>query len=301
MYIVELAPPESTGFFGSIHQLLVSTGIVILYLVGSWVHWQTAAIIGACITGALSILLWLVPESPAVAQQNRMAVESQSQMQTDSPPDTVFSKRWFGSTMVGCSFLFFQQLTGISAIVTNLGDLFDKAGVSLPSGYASAISGSAKVVACLSAGLLVERFGRKIVWVISFGGIAVMDLLYALCRMASLTDKFPNWFPIGVIFLNMLFYGLGAGPLPWFLVPERFPTSIRPTAVAMATASNWICAFAVIFLFPTMQEGMQEWGTFLTFSVVTFVATVFGIFKVTEPVLEDVGDHKEVYDDLVTD
>jgi hypothetical protein len=64
--------------------------------------------------------------------------------------------------------LAFQQLTGISVIVTNLGDLFEDASVSIPSGYVSSISGSAQVAACLCAGVLVETFGRKTVWVISF-------------------------------------------------------------------------------------------------------------------------------------
>jgi MFS family permease len=302
MYIVELSPPEATGFFGSLHQLLVSTGIVIMYLIGSWLHWQYTAVFGACVTGALSLLLWLVPESPAVAEQKRMALESQSQFETVKPREGVFSRRWFLPTMVGCSFLFFQQLTGISAIVTNLATLFEDAHVPIKAGYASAISGSSKVVACLTAGLFVQRFGRKIVWVVSFGGIAVMDYLYGLCRMSSLKEQFPTWFPIAVIFLTMLFFGLGAGPLPWFLVPERFPTSIRPTAVAMATASNWIFAFAVIFLFPVMEKGMKEWGTFFTFAAVTLSAALFGILQVTEPIIEDMMDRKDsMYDDLVHD
>jgi hypothetical protein len=139
-------------------------------------------------------------------------------------------------------------------------------------------------------------------WTISFGGIAVCDLLFALFEHPNLHHNFPDWFPIAVIFLTMLFYGLGAGPLPWFLVPERFPTSIRATAQAMATASNWIFAFAVIFLFPVMNSGMGDWGTFLTFSLVTFGATAFGLAFVTEPDSEEVlgNNNKPIYDDLAT-
>jgi hypothetical protein len=88
------------------------------------------------------------------------------------------------------------------------------------------------------------------------GDLIRRDLLDALFSFSSLHDEFPSWFPVFAIGLRILVYGLSAGPLPWFLVRERFPTVIRPTAlaaaVAMATASNWIFAFAfaVIFLFP---------------------------------------------------
>jgi MFS family permease len=299
MYIVELAPPESTGFFGSIHQTVCSSGIVVIYLVGSAVHWRTSAVIGASITAALSVLLWLVPESPAVAQQDRM-LSDQQQGKAEIQTETVFSKKWFSRTMAGCSFLFFQQLTGISAIVSNLADIFQDVGVSLSPGYASAISGSAKVLACCFAGFLVQKFGRKVMWTISFGGIAICDLLFALFQHPKLHDWFPEAFPIGVIFLTMMFFGLGAGPLPWFLVPERFPTSIRATAQAMATASNWIFAFAVIFLFPVMNDGLGKWASFLVFSIVTFAATAFGVAVVTEPVLEELQESKKIYEDLAT-
>jgi hypothetical protein len=54
----------------------------------------------------------------------------------------------------------------------------------------------------------------------------------------------------------------------------------------MAVASNWVFAFAVIFLFPVMNKGMGAWGTFLVFSGVSFGATAFGLVVVTEPTTE---------------
>jgi MFS family permease len=279
MYIVELAPPEATGFFGTLNQLCIATGVVVLYLVGSWVSWKYIAVIGAVILGALSLLVWLVPESPATGQ-----VGNASDQGEDSG-ETVFSKTYICPLLVCIAFMFFQQLSGINAILTNLGDLFSRAGVTLETGYASAIAAIAQVIACLAAGFLIEKFGRRVVWIISFGMITVTDLLYGIYELPKLRDNdtFPTWFPILVIFLNLLGFVAGAGPIPWFIVAEMFPDSVRPSAVSIVSTSNWVFAFAVLQLFPEMQKGLELWGCFILFAVVSLIGTIFGLFYVKNP------------------
>jgi MFS family permease len=297
MYIVELSPRESTAFFGAIHQFMVAFGIDMCYLIGTWISWEANAIVGAGLMTAMSLLIWIVPESPAYQETSITTLDTVARDE-----ETVFSRQWFLPTMVGCCFFFFQQFTGINAILTNLNELFSAAGISLDSGYASAIAGFAQVVACFSAGPVVEKFGRKAVWILAFGGVTITDFLYALYWIPQLKEKnvFPNWFPIVVIFLNLLLFGIGAGPLPWFLVPERFPSSIRATAVSMATAFNWVFAFVVIFLFPVMQDGIGDSGAFIVFAVISLGATIFGIFNVKEPSVTPEKVHTDIYNDLVT-
>jgi MFS family permease len=276
MYIVELAPADLTGFFGTLNQLFIATGVVVCYLVGSWVDWRYVAVIGACICGLLCILVWLVPESPAESGDESESSES------------VFSAGHFCSLLVCIGFMFFQQFSGINAILTNLTDLFTRAGVALESGYASAIAAIAQVIACLVAGFLIETLGRRVVWIASFGLITVTDLLYGIYEIPSVRDSgvFPTWLPIFVIFLNLLGFGAGAGPIPWFIVAEMFPDSVRPTAVSIVSTSNWIFAFAVLQLFPEIQKGMNLWGCFVLFAALSLVGTVFGLFYVRNPELD---------------
>lgn len=291
MYIVELAPPEATGFFGSLNQLGIAIGILICYLVGNWVSWRPDAIVGASLTVCLSILVWLIPESPVVTNGGQSNGGSESAC-------VIFSKEWIGKLVVCMMFMFFQQFSGVNAILTNLTTLFNDAGVSLESGIASAISSIAQVIAVLIGGFLIEKLGRKVVWIMSFGGVALMDLLYALCRHDTLKEKFPSWFPIVVIFIFLLAFGLGAGPIPWFIVSEMFPSAIRPPAQSAVSVSNWTLAFIVIQVFPYMQSSMKDFGCFLLFAVCSFIGTIFGLFYVKNPEPERDGFHQ--YDDLAS-
>jgi MFS family permease len=288
MYIVELAPPDMTGFFGSLAQLAIATGIVVVYLVGSWITWLYSAIVGAVICGLMAVLIWFVPESPATAQELEAAnqEDGQASQNDDEEKESIFSSPHFGRLLAGIAFMFFQQFSGINAILTNLTDLFTQGGVELESGYASTITGAAQVIACLCAGFLIEKLGRRVVWIISFAMITLTDLLYGIYNIPSLRDNhtFPNWFPILVIFVNLLGFGAGAGPIPWFIISEMFPSSVRATAVSIVSTSNWILAFAVLQLFPELVKGLQLWGCFVLYAALSLGATIFGIFYVKNPI-----------------
>jgi MFS family permease len=277
MYIVEIAPPDATGFFGTLAQLAVATGFVVVYLVSEWVNWKLTAVVGAVVCGALALLVWLVPESPAVVQETTIS------LQTTEPEETVFSGTYLCPLCVCIGFMFFQQLSGINAILTNLTELFEAAHVDLPAGYASAITAVAQVIATLSAGFLIEKLGRKIVWILSFGLVTLSDFLFGLTNWPGLNDKFGTWAPIIFIFLNLLGFGLGAGPIPWFIVSEMFPASVRAAAVSIASTSNWIIAFAVLQAFPSVKSGIGLHGAMILFSAVSLVGTIFGLFYVKNP------------------
>jgi MFS family permease len=287
MYIVELAPADMTGFFGSLAQLSIASGIVVVYLVGSWISWKYNAVVGAVICGLLCVLVWFVPESPATAQELEAAEEQNSHAANgdDETKESIFSSPHFGRLLAGIAFMFFQQFSGINAILTNLTELFTQAGVELESGYASTITGAAQVIACLCAGFLIEKLGRRVVWIISFSLITLTDLLYGISNIPSLRESntFPNWFPILVIFVNLLGFGAGAGPIPWFIISEMFPSSVRATAVSIVSTSNWILAFAVLQLFPELVKGLQLWGCFVLYAALSLGGTIFGVFYVKNP------------------
>jgi MFS family permease len=275
VYIVELAPPDATGFFGSLHQLAVASGFVICPLVSIGMGWRQIAGIGALIVAALIPLVWLIPDS---------------QPETSSGPrEALFQRKWAAPLAIASLMMMFQQTSGINAIVTNLIDLFNSAGVALDSDVASAIAGIAQVVACLCGGFLIEKLGRKTVWVISLSGMTIADLVYGISRIKSIQEKgtFPSWAPIVIIFLFCLCFGLGAGPIPWFIVSELFPPTVRGAASSVATSVNWIGAFLVMQLWPSMRDGMGETGAFSLFAAFCAVAVVFGVVFVKSHVTPD--------------
>jgi MFS family permease len=288
IYVVELSPPDLTGFFGSFPQLFIATGVTICYLVGTWVNWRTLAMVGAGIDVALAVLVWWVPESPASPDGG-------------GGGENLCAVKWIGRLTVGCLFTIFQQFTGINNIITGLSDLFTKAHVPIPSGYASAIASAAQVIASSLAAAMIAKFGRRPIWVVSFATIVVTDVAYAV-SVSPLQDKrhiFPSWVPILFIFANQFGFALGAGPIPWFVVAEMFPDFVRPMAVSLSASACWLFTFISIEVSDPLSNTIGDWGTFLIYAAVSGVALVFGIFAIREPEvvpekLEDRGTYELV-------
>jgi MFS family permease len=291
MYVVELAPPDLVGFFGSFPQLFIASGVFLVNLLGKWLTWRELVVVGTAIDAVLSIVIWFVPESPATEQERNLPQSTSS--------ESICSSQWIGLTIAGCLFLVFQQLSGVNAILTNQADLFKDVGID--PNYAAAISSSAQVIACLAAGSLIQLFGRKLIWIISLATIAVTDAFFGITQKPSIVKAktFPPIVPVIVIFLNLLGFGLGAGPIPWFIVPDMFPISVRASAVSVATCTNWVFSFAVIAGFPALKNWMGLWATFFIFAVVSVIGVVFGVVFVKNTSKFD-SLPQTAYDDLVS-
>jgi MFS family permease len=293
MYIVELAPPDVTGFFGTLPQLAVASGFPVVYLVSEWVNWKLTSVVGAVICGALALLVWLVPESPAVAQETTITLKAAE------PEESVLSATYLCPLAVCICFMFFQQFSGINAILTNLTELYRNAHVDLSAGYASAITAIAQVIATLTAGFAIEKLGRRPVWVVSFVLVTLTDVLFGLANWPGVGEKFGHWAPIILIFFNLLGFGLGAGPIPWFIASEMFPSSVRAAAVSVASTSNWVIAFAVIQGFPPTRDAIGIHGAMIVFAVASLVAAVFGLFFVKDPeAIEERLQQRKTYDSI---
>jgi hypothetical protein len=109
-----------------------------------------------------------------------------------------------------------------------------------------------------------------------------------------------RYVPIAILFVHLFAFGLGAGPIPWFIVAETFPTVVRASANAVAAACNWLFASVVLFAFPTLESQFGEWGSFLLFGVVSCAGTAFGLAFVTDPRIEESKFHRDIYDDVVS-
>ena len=267
MYIVELAPQGASGFFGSLNQLGIAIGIVIVYLVGNWCDWRWTAVGGLIITVLLAILIWFIPESPAVASELN---------KVEQPKGNIFQKQYGKPLFVCMMLMVFQQFCGINAILTNLAQLFKDVGVDLDLGISSAISSLAQVISVFIGAMLVDKLGRRLCWCLSLGLMVISLTLYSIqCKV-----HMPSWLSIIFIFFFLLAFGLGAGAIPWFIVSEMFDTSVRPTAQSIVSATNWTFAFIVMTIYPYLKKGMEDFGCFILFAVISLIGVGFGLIYI---------------------
>lgn len=153
------------------------------------------------------------------------------------------------------------------------------AGLDIDPNYQAGIATLAQLIAAFISSIIIDKLGRKNVWCISSASAAVFLLIFAL------NEKF-NWskvLPLIMIFLYQLGFGLGLGPIAWFLVSEYFNDDSRSTATMICTIANWVFSFIIILAFPQMQSSMGLFGTLMLFFVVCVGSLFFGIFLIKEP------------------
>lgn len=295
MYLIELAPKDITGFFGSLNQFFLVIGIIWMYLQGNWYSWMTLNFTGIAFSFVQAILVWAIPETAPKKIEEPLLQEEQPQAaQTNQNNDTLWQKKYMGKLMIGVAMMIFQQFSGVNAILTNLDANFREIGVPVDSGIASAIAVTAQLIAVGVGGLLVDWLGRRLLWCISACGCASCLWLYALNEHFN----WANWLPIVFIFFFMFFFGSAMGPIPWFIVPELFPDSVRSMASSVISMVNQICSFVVIFLYPWMKDGIGNIWTLALYGIITFGGFIFGIFFITEPPKDGYakwGDDDKIY------
>ena len=275
MYIVEISPSDLRGAYGVIHQLMITLGISYIYFLGIFFRWRLITFLCLAPVIILGASIWILPKTSLDKEEiDFHAIEH------------IFKSRFIKPFIVSFSLILFQQFSGINPILTNLDLIFSKAGLKLNSSLCSLIIGIAQIIATLLASYCIEILGRRPIWIISSIGQALA--LYVMWIR-------KNWHLKPIITLLALFiyvfsYGLAFGPVPWMIVPELFPNSVRSIAVSLTTGVNWILSTLTIFIWKPIVYAIGEaWGYFI-FGCFCVGACAFGFFVMPETKGKEIGE-----------
>lgn len=84
------------------------------------------------------------------------------------------------------------------------------------------------------------------------------------------------------LFMYLVFFAPGMGPLPWTINSEIYPMWARSNAVALATACNWIFNLLVSVTFLTLIDAVTQPIAFLLYAIFAFGGLLFVVFLVPE-------------------
>ena len=84
------------------------------------------------------------------------------------------------------------------------------------------------------------------------------------------------------LFMYLVFFAPGMGPVPWTINSEIYPMWARSNAVALATACNWTFNLLVSVTFLTLIDGVSQPIAFLLYALCAFAGLLFVIFLVPE-------------------
>ncbi|MEP1932767.1 MAG: sugar porter family MFS transporter [Roseibium sp.] len=300
MYAGEATPARFRGSVVSLFQLAVTMGILAAYTVplvmDDPAKWALGIGLGGVIALAGLVALTLVPESPvwlssvgrlihAQTAAAKLGFEYQSRSgQPSGKSDLSLRKVLFiGTTpaVLGlcCGLFILQNFSGIDAILYYAPAIFVELGFSAGTAALGATFGLGLInlVATIVAIATVDRLGRR---PLAIGGSLVM-VIGLLGVVAAKSWDMPI---LGLVSLCIYIaaFAMSLGPLPYVLMSELIPSTIRETGIAVASATSWLFNALVAFVFLSGVSVIGLDGVFLVFSAVCGLALIVSLVWMPE-------------------
>ncbi|XP_031847113.1 trehalose transporter 1 isoform X2 [Nomia melanderi] len=313
VYLGETIQPEVRGTLGLLPTAFGNTGILLCFAAGMYLNWRNLALLGACLPIPFMILMFTIPETPRWYISKGKTKRARKSLQWLRGKDTditdeltaveklhvdserhvsqgafmeLFKKNHFKPLLISLGLMFFQQLSGINAVIFYTVQIFKDAGSSIDENLSTIIVGIVNFISTFVAAAVIDKLGRKMLLYIS--GVSMIITLFTFGGFFYAKDKVEadvssfGWIPLLSLIVYVIGFSLGFGPIPWLMMGEILPVKIRGSAASVATAFNWTCTFVVTKTYEDIVSLLGAYGTFWLFGTIVLIGFVFVIICVPE-------------------
>lgn len=168
-----------------------------------------------------------------------------------------------------------QQWSGQNSVGYYAPQIFKSIGYSSDSAalLASGVYGVVKVLAtALFVFFFVERVGRK--WALVGSGLGMGILFFIIGAILKThppivggTISRASQAMAGLLYMYVVAYSFGWGPVPWIYCADIFPNRTRHYGLGFASAVQWFWNFVVSKETPTIEANLQ-WKLFMLFATI---------------------------------
>jgi sugar porter (SP) family MFS transporter len=162
--------------------------------------------------------------------------------------------------------MFMQQFCGVNVIAYYSTTIFTNAGYSIQAALlASMGTGILNWVFALPAFFTIDTWGRRNLLLFTFPWLAVTLLWSGFSFWIDPQDNTSQTRLAMVttgMYLFMVFYSPGEGPVPFTYSAEAFPLHVREVGMSFATATTWCFKFILSFTWPLLLTTFKAQGAF---------------------------------------
>jgi len=188
--------------------------------------------------------------------------------------DALFVHKYRFPIFLAVSIGFFNQLSGINAILYYLNDIFAYAGFSKVSGDLQSVAiGGTNLLFTMLAMSVIDRIGRKTLLLIGSVGTAICLGGVAAIFFTQRNQNLLVWLLVGYI----AFFAFSQGAVIWVFISEVFPNRVRAKGQSLGSFSHWIMNAAISLIFPLMaaKSGGYPFVFFSLMMVLQFFVVLF--------------------------
>lgn len=304
VYISEIAPAEYRGRMVISFQVNIVLGILIAYvsnylLEGGNNDWRWMLGIVALPSLVFSILMLFTPETPrwlllhkgdeAMARQVLSITESSvddavrdilksAEAEQGAPRERFFSSKYRLPIMLAFLLAFFNQLSGINAVIYYAPRIFEMTGLGAKSALLSTAGvGVVNLIFTVFGWILIDRFGRRVLMFI--GSVGYITSL-ALIALAFFNESFAS-VPL-FVFAFIASHAIGQGSVIWVFISEIFPNTVRASGMAWGSLTHWVFAALIANFFPYFADMLGGGPIFAFFSAMMVLQLLYVWFLMPE-------------------
>ncbi|CAH8518495.1 unnamed protein product [Schistosoma rodhaini] len=314
MYLTEIAPLSLRGGIGSLHQLALTIGIIVSYLMtltytlNTPTLWPISVAVGSVPALIALILLPYCPESPrflfikkgkeakarkafqrlnCIDDINETFNEMKREMhEAEKRPKFKFFRLFTQRdlrmpVLIACIIQVFQQLSGINAVITYSSTMLKTAGIPLVYIQFCVVAvGAINVLMTVLSVYLIERAGRRtlLLWPTVLLAFSLLCLTISVNTASSTKDqttaRTAGIISAVLIILYICGFALGLGPIPGVIVAEIFRQEPRAAAYSLSQGVNLLCNLLVLFSYPSINDAIGGYS-FLPFLVIVIICWIF--------------------------
>lgn len=161
-----------------------------------------------------------------------------------------------------------QQITGINSVLAYATMIFERVApraAALESSFAQTTWITlVNVVFTVVALLLIDRVGRRPLFIVGTAGIAI-SLFTASWGFQVSSDNFTSWMVLAGLIGFVACFALSLGAGLWVLLSEIFPNRVRALAISCVGLVNSTVSFLAQLVFPWQMEHLGGARTFLIY------------------------------------
>ena len=302
IYISEIAPAKHRGKLVISFQLNVVLGILIAYISNYFIQgiendWRIMLGVVGIPSLLFSVLISFTPETPTFLLLKRNNVEAAKKvlaLADPNPEETIkritenqknqikgerlFTKKFVTPLVLSFLFAFFNQMSGINAIIFYAPRIYELTGLGKESALLSTAGiGLANLLFTMLGWYFIDRIGRKkLMYIGSFGYILSLGLI-------TLSFYQENFTLVPVyIFVFIASHAIGQGSVIWVFISEIFPNSVRASGMAWGSLTHWVLAALVANFFPIFTEMFGGTAIFGFFGVMMVGQLAYVMFMMPE-------------------
>uniref|UniRef100_A0A6P7FMY5 Facilitated trehalose transporter Tret1-2 homolog n=1 Tax=Diabrotica virgifera virgifera TaxID=50390 RepID=A0A6P7FMY5_DIAVI len=327
MYLTEICEDHNRTKYGCLMSAFIPLGQLYTYLIGPVFSYTVFTILTAVPMIPFLVLFFFAPESPVYSLKNGRkeeclrALKKLRSNKTDRELDNdlhIISKalattnktegnsvgKLFGTKegrvgmLLSLLPLFAQYFSGVPILMMLMAPIFNESGSFVSGSTIGVFVGAVKIFLFTTTSLIVERFGRRPLLLMSASGAAIpislLGVFFYLKHINSPLVPLYPWVPLACVLTYISFYAIGLGPIPITVMGEMFSSDTRSTGCAIVTTVSSLALIVYVSAYPILAEAIGTHWCMWMFGSCCFGGALLIYFLLPETKGKNVVEIQEI-------